>query len=222
MRALTQLNGPRVLTTPERLRLKVIGLGVRGYFAFKRLRYRLRPRRGGKLLHPDHITIPCRDLRVAEEFYVGVLGADIVLRIGRRLLERMGWADEDIEANRAVHLSLTLGAGPRLDLFEYPEGEPRPKAVMHPHIALMATPGRFLGWKRRLEAEGVRTTEITRPGPPGQASFYFNDPFGNHLELITLGFVAHDLKPGVPDRSGLDYEWRHARATAQRKVHPGA
>ena len=54
------------------------------------------------------------------------------------------------------------------------------------------------------------------------ASFYFNDPFGNHLELITLGFVAHDLKPGVPDRSGLDYEWRHARATAQRKVHPVA
>jgi len=134
------------------------------------------PARDMKLLYPDHITIPCSDLRVAEEFYVGVLGADLMMRINRRLLERMGWADEDIEANRAVHLSLTLGAGPRLDLFQYPEGEPRPNVVMHPHIALMTRPGKFLSWKRRLEAEGVRTTEIRRPGPPGQASFFFNDP----------------------------------------------
>jgi hypothetical protein len=62
---------------------------------------------------------------------------------------------------------------------------------------------------------GVRPL-AKRPGPPGQASFYFNDPFGNHLDLITLGFVAHDLEPGVPDRSGLNYVWRRARATAQR------
>ena len=62
----TQFAGPRVPSLPERIRLKVIGLGVRGYFAFKRLRYRLRRRPGGKL-HPDHITIPCGDLRVAEE-----------------------------------------------------------------------------------------------------------------------------------------------------------
>jgi len=34
----------------------------------------------------------------------------------------------------------------------------------------------------------------TRPGPPGQASFYFNDPFGNHLELVTLGSYARSRR----------------------------
>jgi len=48
MSARTPFAGPRVPSLPERLR------------------YRLRRRPGGKL-HPDHITIPCGDLRVAEE-----------------------------------------------------------------------------------------------------------------------------------------------------------
>jgi hypothetical protein len=44
----TQFAGPRVPSLPERLRLKVIGRGVRGYFAFKRLRYRSRRRPGAQ------------------------------------------------------------------------------------------------------------------------------------------------------------------------------
>ena len=48
----------------------------------------------------------------------------------------------------------------------------------------------------------------------GQACFYFNDPFGNHLELVTLGFIACDLPVGVPDRSRLDYPWSRESAAA--------
>jgi catechol 2,3-dioxygenase-like lactoylglutathione lyase family enzyme len=166
-----------------------------------------RPRRR-ELRHVDHITIPCDDLGVAEAFYVGVLGAKIAMRISENMLLRLGWSREQIEAGRAEHLSLTLGARPRIDLFRYPEGKPRPHADMHPHIALMASPADYLGWKSRLEAEGVVTTEIMRPGPPGQASFYFNDPFGNHLEIVTLGFVKQAAAPGVPDCSHLNYSWQ--------------
>ena len=43
-----------------------------------------------------------------------------------------------------------------------------------------------------------------RPSLAGQASFYFNDPFGNHLELVAVGFVDSALSVGVPDRSQLD------------------
>jgi catechol 2,3-dioxygenase-like lactoylglutathione lyase family enzyme len=185
---------------------------------FKRLRYRLVRRSGGKLLCVDHITIPCGDLRTAASFYVGVLGAEVMLRVDKPLLERMGWSPEQIESNRAAHLSLTLGAGPRIDLFSYPEGEPRPDVVMHPHIAFMVPPGHYLDWRRRLRSQGVITTEITRPGPPGQASFYFNDPFGNHLEIVTLGFVDQELPPGVPDRSGLNYPWKPEEAALPRKA----
>lgn len=198
-----------ILTLPwlERLRRKAIGLGVRSFFAFERLRYRFGRRSVARLRHLDHVTVPCTDLETAEEFYVGLLGAAVVMRVDRPLLERMGWSREQIEANRAAHLSLTLEAGPRIDLFEYPEGTPGPRSPMHPHTAFMVAPDGYLAWRRRLESRGVTTSEIMRPGPPGQASFYFNDPFGNHLEIVTLGFVESELPTGVPDRSHLDYRW---------------
>jgi hypothetical protein len=112
---------------------------------------------------------------------------------------------QDIEENHAAHLQLTLAGGPRLDVFEYPEGVP--VAPMHPHIALAVRPGHLLRWMDRLTEHGVIVAGPTRPGPLGQASFYFNDPFGNHLELVTVGFVDSVLSVGVPDRSQLDYQW---------------
>jgi catechol 2,3-dioxygenase-like lactoylglutathione lyase family enzyme len=130
------------------------------------------------------------------------------------MLRQIGWRDADIDQNAAEHLSITFSGGPRLDLFVYPQGSPVRSAPMHPHIALTVSPGRFLEWKRRLESRGVVVAGPTRPGLPGQASFYFNDPFGNHLELVALGFVAFDLPVGVPDRSRLYYRWSGESAAA--------
>lgn len=187
---------------------KLIGFGVSWYFIAKRWGYRLRHVRGYGLGRADHVTIPCYDAKIAEAFYVGLLGMSVVNRIDRNLLQRIGWSTVDIEKNAAEHLSLTIAGGPRFDLFVYPEGIPHIGAPMHPHVALTVAPGKFLWWKRRLENQGVIVAGPTRPGPPGQASFYFNDPFGNHLEIVTLGFVGSDLPIGVPDRSRLNYEWR--------------
>jgi catechol 2,3-dioxygenase-like lactoylglutathione lyase family enzyme len=196
------------LSLSAKLVRKLIGVGVTSYFAAMRIAYRLKRPWRGKLGHLDHVTIPCHDARIAEDFYVGLLGAQVVNRIDRALLRRIGWRDVDITQNAAEHLSVTLAGGPRLDLFVYPPGAPSGSAPMHPHIALTVAPRQFLSWKRRLEERGVIVAGPTRPGPPGQASFYFNDPFGNHLEIITLGFVGSDLPVGVPDRSALNYRWR--------------
>ena len=65
----------------------------------------------------------------------------------------------------------------------------------------------MLRWRERLNDAGVPTFGPTRLGPPGQASLYFNDPFGNHLELVTHGFVP-EIPIGPPDMASLDYEWR--------------
>ena len=184
----------------------LVGLGLRSFFAWNRLVYRWRFPWRGKLRHIDHVTVPCRDLAVAEEFYIGLLGAKLVLRIDEPLLLRMGWTADDVRRNRAPNLSLTLGGGPRLELFEYPEGIPL-EAPMHPHIAFMVAAADFLAWKQRLEARGVIIAGPTQPGPPGQASFYFNDPFGNHLEIVTVGFTDAMLPIGVPDRTQLNYVW---------------
>jgi catechol 2,3-dioxygenase-like lactoylglutathione lyase family enzyme len=79
-----------------------------------------------QLLGLDHITIPSRSAEIAEAFYVGLLGAQVVNRIDRTLLRRIGWSDADI-----------------------------------------------------------------------------------------AGFVARDLPVGVPDRSQLDYQWKHGGPTAR-------
>jgi len=189
---------------------KIIGVGVRGFSTGNRLAYRLSTLGSGAITHVDHVTVPCVDLRVAEEFYVGLLGARVALRLDESQLRRLGWSLRDIRDNHAAHLSLTFGAGPRIDLFKYPAGVPSPEAPMHPHIALGVSPRMFLAWKRRLAERGVPVAGPTRPGPPGQASFYFNDPFGNHLELVTVGFIDEVLNLGVPalsERSALDYTW---------------
>jgi catechol 2,3-dioxygenase-like lactoylglutathione lyase family enzyme len=208
------IGGP--LSLRAKLLRKLIVPAVTAFIACKRMAYRLKRPWGGKLGHLDHLTIPCGDAQIAEEFYVGLLGAQVVNRIDRRLLRRIGWADADIDQNTAEHVSITFSGRPRLDLFVYPEGSPKRSAPVHPHTALTVSPRAFLEWKRRLESRGVVVAGPMRPGPPGQASFYFNDPFGNHLELVTLGFIACDLPVGVPDRSRLDYPW--SRESAAREA----
>ncbi|HUB98045.1 MAG TPA: VOC family protein [Stellaceae bacterium] len=204
---------PRSLSIRDKAVRKLIAAGGHAYFAAVRLLYRLQFPWRGKLGHLDHITIPTTDLRVAEEFYVGLLGARVALRIDRPMLMRMGWSEAEIERNHAVHLSVMVGGGPRLDLFDYPDGMPR--AAMHPHIAIAVAPGHLLAWKNRLSDRGVIVVGPTRVGPPGQASIYFDDPFGNHLELVTTGFVAEDVPAEMPDRSRLSYAWRSAGMTSR-------
>ncbi len=94
-------------------------------------------------------------------------------------------------------------------------GVPGEQAIMHPHMAFKVSPGQFLPWMRRLKERGVTIAGPMRSGLKGQASFYFNDPFGNHLEIITAGFADMELPVGVPDRSVLDYEWRTSDGVAR-------
>lgn len=154
----------------------------------------------------DHVTIPCRDLRVAEDFYVGVLGARVLLRVDEAFLRKVGrYRDADAGA---IHTSVVFSGGPRVDLFIQREGQP-PLLAGHPHLAFAVSCKQLLRWKERLIDAGVPTFGPTRLGPPGQASLYFNDPFGNHLELVTQGFVP-DIPFGPPDGATLAYEWTRA------------
>jgi catechol 2,3-dioxygenase-like lactoylglutathione lyase family enzyme len=152
----------------------------------------------------DHVTIPCLDLRTAEEFYVGILSARVLMRIDEAFLRKVGRFDDADKG--AIHTSIVFSGGPRLDLFIQSEGQP-PRHAGHPHYAFHVSPDTLLKWKRRLNDAGVPTWGPTRLGPPGQASLYFNDPSGNHLELVTRGFVA-EIPVGAPDMNALVYEWR--------------
>jgi len=192
----------------EKALSRLIGVGIRAFRVWQKLAYRAGHMGALSLNHVDHVTIPCGDLAAAEAFYVGVLGARVALRINRRLLLRLGWSSKQIDENAAEHVSLTVGGGPRIDIFQYPQGEPPGDASMHPHVAFMVSPSSLLAWKRHLNKHGVPTAGPTQPGPQGQASMYFNDPFGNHFELIAVGFTEARIPVGVPDRGQLDYDWQ--------------
>lgn len=136
----------------------------------------------------DHVTIPVRDLKVAREFYCEVLGAAYAMTIDDETFKRFGRPPAPNGGEGWHHVSVYLGGVTRLDLFLQSTGQPDPRSG-HPHIAFRVPPRDLLKWKARLEAHGVPTEGPLQLGPPGQASLYFNDPFGNHLELECMGFT---------------------------------
>jgi catechol 2,3-dioxygenase-like lactoylglutathione lyase family enzyme len=136
----------------------------------------------------DHVTLPVRDLALARRFYCDVLGAAYSMTVDDDTFRRFGRPPADNDGEGSHHVSVYLGGSTRVDLFLQRSGQPDPRAG-HPHYAFHVPPRHLLKWKALLEARGVPTEGPLQLGPPGQASLYFNDPFGNHLELVCLGFT---------------------------------
>ena len=118
----------------------------------------------------DHVTIPVHDLDEAQRFYCDLIGGALLARI-----------DNDF-------VSLLFGGATRIDLFQQNYGQAA-ATQGHPHYAFRVRPRDLPTWKARLEAHGIPSDGPLQLGPPGQASLYFNDPFGNHLELACMGYA---------------------------------
>lgn len=151
----------------------------------------------------DHVTVPIRDLDLAQRFYVDVLGATLLERFDAPLFLRYrpGREDELKGPNSPLHLSLQLGAGPRLDLFLQPDGQPA-IARANPHLAFEVEGDALDEAMEHLRAQGIEIDGPRRLGPPGQASAYFFDPFGNKLELMTNAY-PREIPIGAPDWEAL-------------------
>jgi catechol 2,3-dioxygenase-like lactoylglutathione lyase family enzyme len=155
------------------------------------------------ILGISHLTLPVTDLELAERFYVGTLGLALERRIDREALlrlvpERAAELDAD---DGPLHLQLRCG-GMQLDLFlrREPLRGPLPP---HPHLAFEVGPDDLGPLAARVGAFGVPLDGPRRLGPPGHASIYFTDPFGNLLELATMGYRGGDLVVGPPDLVAL-------------------
>ena len=183
------------------LRNKLIGLGfniwvwsVRTKSFFKRL---------GKLrLHGvDHITIPVHDLKVAREFYCELLGGTYLMTVDDETFKKYGRQAAHNSGQGAHHVSVFLGGKTRIDLFLQSQGQ-APAHLGHPHYAFEVPPREMLKWKSRLEDARVPTDGPVQLGPPGQASLYFNDPFGNHLEITCMGYSQPiEIRPPSMDKT---------------------
>lgn len=133
-----------------------------------------------------HLTLPVKDLAVAERFYTEVLGAEVVRRMG-------------------THFSIQFGGGPRIDIFQ--QSEMLPPDADHPKYAFTISPDDLLEIAAVLDTHGVGYDGPVHQGPPGAAQIYLDDPSGNHLQLVCQGYPEWEsLKVGY-DRSKLRYDW---------------
>ena len=151
----------------------------------------------------SHFTLPIGDLDQAQRFYTEVLGFELTRRLDAsnfagRVPERRGEMDA---ANSPFHLTFAIGNGAELDLF-LQRGLGRAALKPHPHFAFAWPRERMLEKKAQLEAAGVRVDGPRRLGPPGHASLYFADPWGNLLELVCMDFPG-DVAMGPPDLAAL-------------------
>lgn len=182
------------------LRVKLIELGFRGWTWSARVKRLLRGFAGPRLRGVDHLTIAVTDLDAARRFYCEVLGGSLLMTFDDAALARFGRPPAPNGGEGAHHLSVYMGGTTRVDLFLQHAGQPAP-TIGHPHYAFAVPARELLGWRRRLVEQGVPVDGPLRLGPPGHASLYFNDPFGNHLELTCLGFAgAVEERPPVPAR----------------------
>jgi catechol 2,3-dioxygenase-like lactoylglutathione lyase family enzyme len=135
------------------------------------------------LVGVNHLTLPVGDLGVAEHFYVELLGLELVRRVD------------------AMHIALRCGAV-ELHLFQE-SGHHRTKLEPHPHLAFEVDLDAFARFQARLAQHGVAYDGPRRLGPPGHASIYFPDPWGNLLELATFSHPG-GIPIGPPDLRALE------------------
>ncbi|APR81147.1 Hypothetical protein A7982_06494 [Minicystis rosea] len=152
-----------------------------------------------------HLTFPIFDLDVAERFYVGVLGAQLVRRFDHPTFlrfrpDRAAEVDAD---NSPLHLAVAFPGAPEVHLFLQKDRK-KTAPVPHPHLAMSVEPGDLDGFVERLKTAGALVDGPRRLGPPGHASVYFADPFGNTLELVTMGYEGK-VTEGPPDVTRLGW-----------------
>ena len=169
------------------LRNRAIDWGFKGWTWFVRTRRRIQELGRAHIGPLDHVTIPVKDLALARKFYCDVLGAAYLMTVDDATLKRFGRPPAADGGEGTYHVSVYFGGRTRLDLFLQQSGQPSP-AAGHPHFALKVSPRDMLRWQHVLQAKGIPADGPLQLGPPGQASLYFNDPFGNHLELTCFGF----------------------------------
>jgi catechol 2,3-dioxygenase-like lactoylglutathione lyase family enzyme len=167
------------------LRNRAIAAGFEVFTGLLRLKHRLRF--GPRLGRLDHVTIPVRDLEVACRFYCDVLGAVPIMTIDEAALRRFGRPPAEHDGDGVYHVSLCVGGRTRIDIFLQSDGQPQ-LTRGHPHFAFRVSPRDMLRWKSRLAERNIPTEGPLQLGFPGQASLYFNDPSGNHLELVCHGY----------------------------------
>jgi len=193
----------------DAVRVRLVGFGMKARVLWIRILHFLGNLGRPRVWRIDHVTVPVHDLDQARCFYCDVLGP-FLMRVDNEFFSRVGRPSVDPATPGAFHISVLFGGSTRVDLFLQNFGQAAPTQP-HPHYAFRVLARDLPKWKARLEAMEVPTDGPLRLGPPGQASLYFNDLFGNHLELTCFGY-AKEIPVRPPEMSKI--VWRANEAAA--------
>ena len=127
------------------------------------------------MMQPPSVMETCLyvdDLEGAEEFYCRVLGLSLYAKVeGRHTFFRSG---------DGVFLLFNA----EQTMKESPLGVPTHGATGEGHVAFKMAEEEIEDWRARLAHEKVEI-ELEFTWPNGGFSFYFRDPAGNSVELVT-------------------------------------
>ena len=139
-----------------------------------------------------HLALNTSDMRGTLDFYVRVLGMRLAhgMRTPARLPDgRSAHGDGTPPYAEIPHFFLDMGGDSLLAFFEYPKGiakADRDALGAMQHVSFACGPKRHAEMLERVKAHGVKI--IAGPLliiPPAIYSFYFFDPNGIRLEIVT-------------------------------------
>jgi len=135
-----------------------------------------------------HLALNTGDMRMTLDFYVRVLGMPIVHGL-RTPIARGGHGVGTPPHPNIPHFFLDMGGDSLLAFFEYPKGLPqvdRDAIGAMQHVSFVCGPNRHREMLERLKANGVHITAGPLVIiPPAISSFYFFDPNGIRLEIVS-------------------------------------
>lgn len=139
----------------------------------------------------DRITLPVSNLKLAEQFYVGVLGGRTLFRI----YDNQASEEDD----RIPQIAIAIADSLRIDLVL----QEKPFSLNFPRsrLAFQVRGEELRLWQVFLEKNGILTEGIKQDEFSGKSFLDFNDPFGNQLELCAIDWFDDfdtDLKQHIP------------------------
>ncbi len=127
-----------------------------------------------QLLGIHHVAIICSDYAVSRQFYVDLLGLQVL-------------AEHFRPERQSMKCDLALPDGGQIELFSFPNAPPRPsypEAQGLRHLAFSVAD--LDACKANLEAQGIAVEAIRVDEYTGQRFTFFADPDGLPLELYEL------------------------------------
>jgi glyoxylase I family protein len=135
-----------------------------------------------------HLALNTSDMRMTLDFYVRVLGMKIVHGL-RTPVARGAHGDGTPPHASIPHFFLDMGGDSLLAFFEYPKSvakADRDALGAMQHLSFACGPRRHRELLERVKAEGIAITAGPLVIiPPAITSFYFFDPNGIRLEIVS-------------------------------------